>query len=179
MTKQVKVILGSVRTGRAGSAVADWVMKKSEEYSGDLEFELIDLKEVNLPFLDEPVPARQSNNYTQEHTKRWSAMIAAADALVIVTPEYNHGYPPVLKNAIDYLYNEWQDLPVGLVGYGGGGATLSIQQLRVILEFVGLKALEDQVTISKIWEALDEEGNVKADNISGDILGLFQQLENS
>ncbi len=70
-------------------------------------------------------------------------------------------------------------MPVGLVGYGGGGATRSIRQLREILEFIGMKALEDQVTIGKIWEALDEEGNVKPENIRGDLLGLFQQLEDA
>ncbi len=177
MTKQVKVILGSVRTGRAGKVIADWVMKKSEEYDGNLEFELIDLKDVNLPFMDEPVPPMTSDSYTHEHTKNWSATIKAADALVIVTPEYNHGYPPVLKNAIDFLYHEWQGKAVGLVGYGGGGATHSIRQLREILVFTGMKPLEDQVTIGKIWEAVDKEGNVKPEYTRGDILDIFRQLE--
>ena len=174
MSKQVKVILGSIRPGRAGKTIADWVIKKSKEYDGDLAFELIDLKEVDLPFMDEPMPPMMSDDYANEHTKRWSAMIKNADALVIVTPEYNHGYPPVLKNAIDFLYNEWKDMPVGLVGYGGGGATHAIRQLREILEYVGMKVLEDPVTIGKIWDAVDEEGNVKPENTRGNILEVFR-----
>ena len=177
MAPKVKVILGSVRTGRIGKPVADWVMRRAQEYDGDLEFELIDLKEVNLPFLDEPAPARRGHDYVHEHTKRWSKMIKDADALVIITPEYNHGYPPVLKNAIDFLYKEWNDLPVGLVGYGGGGATHSIRQLREVMELVKMKVLEYQVTIARIWEALDENGNVKPENIQGDIHELFRKLE--
>ena len=106
-------------------------------------------------------------------------MIKAADALVIVTPEYNHGYPPVLKNAIDFLYHEWQGMVVGLVGYGGGGATHSIRQFREILEFVGMKTLEAQVTIGQVWGAVDGKGNVKQENTRGDILELFRQIENS
>jgi NAD(P)H-dependent FMN reductase len=179
MATKVKVILGSVRTGRSGKPVADWVMRRAQDYDGDLEFELVDLKEVNLPFLDEPVPPRVSDEYAHEHTRRWSETVKDADALVVVTPEYNHGYPPVLKNAIDFLYNEWQGMPVGLVGYGGSGATHAIRQLREVMEVVGMKVLEDQVTISHIWEALDDDGNVKLKNTRGDIQELFRKLENA
>ncbi len=179
MTKQVKVVLGSVRTGRAGKEIADWILKKSKEYTGNMEFELIDLKALDLPFMDEPTPPMTSDSYTHDHTRKWSAMIKASDALVIVTPEYNHGYPPALKNAIDFLYHEWQGMVVGLVGYGGSGATHSIRQLREILEFVGMKVLEDQVTIDQVWDAVDEKGNVKPENTRGDILDLFRQIEHS
>jgi NAD(P)H-dependent FMN reductase len=177
MASKVKVIVGSVRTGRVGKTVADWVMKKAADYGGDLEFELVDLKEVNLPFLDEPVPPRMSNDYVHEHTRNWSKMMQGADALILVTPEYNHGYPPALKNAIDYLYTEWQGMPVGLVGYGGAGATQAIRQLREVMELGGMKALEYQVTIGPIWEAIDGEGNVKPENTRGNIQELFQKLE--
>jgi NAD(P)H-dependent FMN reductase len=177
MARKVRVILGSVRPGRAGKPVADWIMKKARDYDGDLEFELVDLKDVDLPFLDEPVPPRMSDDYAHEHTKRWSEMMKDADALVVVTPEYNHGYPPVLKNAIDYLYNEWQGVAVGLVGYGGGGGTHAIRQLREVMDCVGMTVLEEQVTISRIWEALDEDGNVKPENTRGDIHELFRKLE--
>lgn len=178
MPKNITVILGSVRTGRAGKAIADWVMKQTEQYQGDLVFELLDLKELNLPFMDEPVSPMASDDYVHEHTKKWSHMVKAIDGFVIVTPEYNHGYPPVLKNAIDFLYNEWKDKPVGLVGYGGSGARASIRQLREILLFTGMKPLEEQVGVGKIWEALDENGNVKQENIRGNIQDLFTQLEN-
>lgn len=177
MASKVKVILGSVRTGRVGKPVADWVMRRAQDYDGNLEFELVDLKEVDLPFLDEPLPARRSDEYVHDHTKRWSKMIREADALLIITPEYNHGYPPVLKNAIDFLFNEWNDKPVGLIGYGGGGATHSIRQLREVMELVKLRALEYQVSIAKIWEALDDDGNVKPESIKGNVHELFRKLE--
>jgi len=177
MKKTVKIILGSVRTGRAGKAIADWVMKKSEEYS-NLNFELIDLKDVDLPFLDEPVPARMSNDYVHEHTKQWSKTIQEADAIIIVTPEYNSGYPPVLKNAIDFLYSEWNNMPVGLVGYGGAGGTNCLCQLIEVLNAVDMKVVDQKVTISEIWDAIDENGNVKPEKRQGDILTIFKQLEN-
>jgi NAD(P)H-dependent FMN reductase len=178
MALNVKVIIGSVRTGRLGKPVADWVMRRAQDYEGNLEFELVDLKDVNLPFLDEPVPPRMSDDYVHDHTRRWSRMMKDADALIVVTPEYNHGYPPVLKNAIDYLYKEWQGMPVGLVGYGGGGATHAIRQLREVMEVVGMSVLEDPVTIGEIWDALDDDGNVKPEKTRGDLTDLFRQLEN-
>ena len=116
MIPKIKVIIGSVRTHRRGKPIADWIMRQAENYDGRLEFELVDLKGVNLPFLDEPVPPKTSDNYVHEHTRNWSAMMKEADGLILVTPEYNHGYSPALKNAIDFLYNEWQGMPVGVVG---------------------------------------------------------------
>lgn len=178
MESKIKVILGSVRTNRAGKSIADWVMRQTEKYQGSLSFELIDLKKINLPFLDEPVSPMSSDNYTHEHTKKWSKVIGEANGFVFVTPEYNRGYSPVLKNAIDFLYNEWKGKPVAFVGYGGSGARNSITQLRVILNFIGMTPLEDQVGIGKIWEAVDAQGNVKEQYIRGDILDIFSQLEN-
>lgn len=179
MTTKVKVIVGSVRTGRAGKTIADWIMKQAKKYNGGMEFELVDLKDVNLPFLDEPVPSRMSDDYVHEHTRRWSNMMKEADALIIVTPEYNGGYPPVLKNAIDFLYNEWQGMPVGLVGYGASGATNAIRQLREVMTAVGMNVLEYQLAISKIWEAIDENGDVKPESLHGDTKALFEKLEDA
>ncbi len=175
--KRVKVILGSVRTNRAGADIAKWVMKKTEEFSSDLSFEFIDLKDLNLPFMDEPVSSMASDNYVHEHTKKWSKMIHETDGFIFITPEYNHGYSPVLKNALDFLYTEWKDKPVGLVGYGGSGARDSIRQLREVLLFMQLKPLELQVGVGKIWEAVDEHGDVKDDHVRGDIMQLFSDLE--
>ena len=179
MAKTVKVILGSVRTGRAGKAIADWVMKKSGEYQGDLTFELLDLKDINLPFMDEPVPPMASDAYVQDHTRQWSATIKGADAFLMVTPEYNGGYPPVLKNAIDFLYNEWQGKPVGIVAYAGGGGKHAVRQLSEVLNTIGMQVLDDVVTIGKVWDAVDEDGNVKPAHTRGDILGLFAKLDDA
>jgi NAD(P)H-dependent FMN reductase len=179
MIPRVKVIIGSVRTRRRGKPIADWIMRQAKHYDGRLEFELVDLKEVNLPFLDEPVPPKNNDTYVHEHTRTWSAMMKEADALILVTPEYNHGYSPALKNAIDFLYNEWRDMPVGIVGYGGSGATHAIRQLRDVMNVVGMKPLDYHVTIGRIWDALDESGNVKPEHIRGNIQELFRKLEDA
>lgn len=177
MTKKIKVILGSVRSVRSGRKVADWVMEQASGRSGDVSYELLDLKEINLPFYDEPFPPKAGRPYTLESTKSWSRMIGEADGFVFVTPEYNHGYSPVLKNAIDYLYKEWVDKPVAMVGYGAAGATDSIRQLREVISYVGLKPLDGQVGIKSIWDAFDADGNLKSENISGDLGGLLSELE--
>jgi len=177
MPKQVGVILGSVRTGRMGKPIADWVVKMGAMYEGDLAFRLLDLKEIDLPFMDEPTPAMMSDDYVHDHTRRWSSMIKACDALIIVAPEYNGGYAPVLKNAIDFLYNEWAGLPAGIVAYSGGGPKNSIRQLREILERVGMSVLDHTVTIGKSWEAIDADGNVKPETMRGEITEIFHGLE--
>jgi NAD(P)H-dependent FMN reductase len=177
MATNVAIIVGSVRQERVGRSIAEWVMQEAGKYEGSLSFSLVDLKEVNLPFMDEPVPPRMSSEYVHEHTRQWSAMMRAADALILVTPEYNHGYSPALKNAIDYLYEEWQGKPVAFVGYGGAGATNAIAQLRDVLDTVGMNALSYQVTIGRIWEALDDAGNVKQENVRGDLQQLFKTIE--
>jgi len=175
--KKIKVILGSTRTNRAGAGVAKWVMSQTQKYIGNLQFDFIDLKDVNLPFLDEPFPPMMAEEYAHDHTKKWSKIIAEADGFIIVTPEYNHGYPASLKNALDFLYKEWQDKPVGLVGYGGSGARSSIKQLREVLEFMKMKPIKEQVGVGEIWEAFDEEGNLKVEKVRGDLQVIFNELE--
>jgi NAD(P)H-dependent FMN reductase len=177
MPKQVGVIVGSVRTGRMGKPIADWVMKMGSMYEGELAFNLLDLKEINLPFMDEPAPPMMTDDYVHEHTRRWSAMVKACDALILVAPEYNGGYAPVLKNAIDFLYKEWADMPAGIVAYSGGGPKNSIRQLREILDKVGMNVLDHTVTIGKAWDAIDEDGNVKPESMRGKVNDLFRGLE--
>ena len=174
--KNIKIILGSVRSNRAGKAVADWVIDNIDMNNSEVKFELIDLKDINLPFMDEPVSPMASNNYVHEHTKNWSSIIDSADGFIFITPEYNQGLSPVLKNSIDFLYNEWKGKPAALVGYGGGGAVESIKQLRSVLNFVGLKPIDDQIGIGKIWEAFDENGSLKEDHIRGDLNELTKKL---
>lgn len=171
--KKIKIILGSVRTQRAGILVANWVNEEAKRYQGQLDFEFLDLLDVNLPFMDEPVSPMASNDYVHEHTKTWSNTINDGDGFIFITPEYNHGYSPVLKNALDFLYKEWQDKPVALIGYGGSGARDAIRQLREVLNFIGLKPLDDQIGIGKIWEGLNP------DNIRGNLQELFNKLENA
>jgi NAD(P)H-dependent FMN reductase len=117
----VAIILGSTRPGRIGEAVAQWVYKIAQRRTDtDTRFELVDIKDFNLPLLDEPIPP-SLGQYTQPHTKRWAAKIAEFDAFVFVTAEYNHGIPGALKNAIDYVFREWNHKAAGFVSYGNAG----------------------------------------------------------
>jgi len=114
------IIVGSVRPGRIGLPIAEWVRAHAETES-DFEIDFVDLAELALPFMDEPNHPRL-RQYTQPHTIAWSERVDAADAFIFVTPEYNHSFSPALKNAIDYLSQEWWRKPVGFVSYGGVSA---------------------------------------------------------
>lgn len=143
---RVAIILGSTRPGRVGEAVARWTYELARQ-RGDAAFELVDLRDFELPLLDEPLPASQ-NKYTQPHTKAWSAKIASFDAYVIVTPEYNHGIAGALKNAIDFLYREWNDKAAGFVGYGSVGAVRAVEQLRLVMANLQVATVRSQVGLS-------------------------------
>lgn len=158
--QKILVILGSNRPNRKSKDVADWVMQTAKGHEG-FEFELADLAEINLPFLDEPNPPMMGN-YQKEHTKQWSATVAAADGFIFVTPEYNHGYSPVLKNAIDYLFAEWNRKPVAFVGHGSVGGTRAIEQLKQVVIQLDMAPLNAQVDFNG-WVHWDQEGNFKPD----------------
>lgn len=131
---KIAVILGSTRPGRRGKAVADWIVEHAQGRE-NATYELIDLLDYPLPHLDEPIPA-SAGRYQHEHTLRWAAKIAEYDGFIFVTPEYNHSTTGVLKNAIDYLHNEWHNKAAALVGYGTVGATRAVEHLRGILSEV-------------------------------------------
>src|SRR5260221_8889670 len=116
---RVAIITGSTRPGRNNLAVAGWVYREAKKRK-DAEFELVDIADFDLPLLDEPMPP-MLGQYIHAHTKIWSERIKSFDAYVFVTPEYNHGTSGALKNAIDYLYREWQNKAAGFVSYGGHG----------------------------------------------------------
>ncbi|GAM26466.1 hypothetical protein SAMD00019534_096410 [Acytostelium subglobosum LB1] len=131
--KKVAVIIGSGRTHRHGETITNWFVettKLAELYN----VEIIDLVKWNLPFYDEVLaPMALGGNYTTEHGKKWQSTIASMDAVVVVTPEYNHGYTAIFKNAIDYLYREWQGKPLLVVSYGfGGGVSVSQQVVDIM-----------------------------------------------
>jgi NAD(P)H-dependent FMN reductase len=132
MSHKIAIIVGSVRPNNIGTHIAQWVQKTIEPLQG-IELSLIKLADWNLPFLDEPgIPARDP--YQHEHTKAWSRRILAEDAFIFVTPQYNWGYPASLKNAIDYLYKEWNDKPALIISYGGRGGNKAASQLKEVLE---------------------------------------------
>jgi len=145
MTK-VAIITGSTRPGRANEAVAHWVYDIAKKRS-DAEFELVDIKDYNLPLLDEPVPPSMGQ-YSQPHTKAWAAKIDSFDAYVFVTPEYNHGISGALKNAIDYLFREWNNKAAGFVSYGSAGGARAVEQLRQVMAELMIADVRAQVMLS-------------------------------
>jgi NAD(P)H-dependent FMN reductase len=128
---KIAVIIGSTRPGRNGEQVARWVLENAQKRS-DAQFELVDIKDYNLPLLDEPVPP-SFHQYTQGHTKKWAEEIAQFDGFIFVTPEYNHATSGALKNALDYLYAEWNNKAAGMVAYGSVGGARAVENLRLIL----------------------------------------------
>lgn len=154
---KLKVIFASVREGRKGISIAEWV---KEVVSKDSRFqtEFIDLKDENLPMMSEPNHPRLQK-YEFEHTRKWSARIADADAFIFITPEYNYGYPGVLRNALEYLHNEWQFKAAGIVSYGGVSAgTRSANALKGDLASLKIPALPEAVNIPMFTQFIKEDG---------------------
>jgi NAD(P)H-dependent FMN reductase len=147
---KIAIILGSTRPGRNGEAVARWVNEIAQKRS-DAEFELVDLADFNLPLLDEPVPPSMGQ-YTKPHTIAWSKKIGSFDGYVFVTPEYNHATSGALKNAIDFLFNEWNDKAAGFVGYGGNGGARAIENLRLVMGELKVADVRAQVGLSLITD---------------------------
>jgi len=159
------IIVASTRPGRIGLPVAQWFEGEARTHGGFAEVDLIDLAEVALPFMNEPSHPRLGQ-YTHQHTKDWSARIAGVDALVFVMPEYNHGYNAELKNAIDYLHNEWLYKPVGFVSYGGVAAgTRAVQMVKQVVAAVKMTPVVEAVNIPFVFEFLDEEQQVRPNEI--------------
>jgi len=146
----LKIIVASTRPGSIGPSLGAWVFDKAERTGSFDHLELLDLAEINLPFLDEPHHPRLGR-YTHAHTFSWSAAIDSADALVIVTPEYNSGFPAPLKNAIDYLHAEWRNKALGVVSYGGGtgGGAGAARMLRPVTDALGMVTSDNLVAISR------------------------------
>lgn len=175
MSIKIGVIVGSNRPNRIGLKVGKWFIDQVKD-TPDVKFILIDLAEVNLPFLDEPKLPSQGD-YVQEHTKAWSQIIAPLDGFVLVTAEYNHGYPANLKNAIDFLYAEWAHKPVAFVGYGSMGAASAIEQLvNVVAQLNMVPNLSTSVRIIDGRTAIAEDDSVNAANVRGNPTRLVENL---
>ncbi|GIH25805.1 FMN reductase [Acrocarpospora phusangensis] len=145
MTK-IGIILGSTRPGRNGEAVARWAYQVASQRT-DAEFELVDLLDYKLPHLDEVYPPSMGQ-YSQPHTLEWANKIASFDGFVMVTPEYNHSTSGALKNAIDFLYGEWNNKAVGFVSYGGVGGARAVEHLRLIAGELQMADVRNQVALS-------------------------------
>ena len=143
---RIAIVVGSTRPGRKALAVAQWVHGIALKRS-DATYEILDIQDFNLPLLDEPVPPAR-NQYSKEHTKRWAQAVGQYDGFVFVTPEYNHATSGALKNAIDFLYREWNNKAAGLVSYGSAGGTRAAENLRLILGELMVADVRQQVLLS-------------------------------
>jgi NAD(P)H-dependent FMN reductase len=143
---RIAIVTGSTRPGRNNIAVARWAFELAAKRR-DAKFELVDIADYELPLLDEPSPPALGR-YSHVHTKRWATKIAFFDGYVFVTPEYNHGTSAALKNAIDYLYAEWNNKAAGFVGYGAIGGARAVEQLRVVMGNLMVADVTPQVMLS-------------------------------
>ncbi len=160
----LQIIIASTRPGRVGPSVATWFHDRAVK-AGDFDVELIDLAEVNLPMFDEPKHPR-FGEYVHQHTKDWSATIRRGDAFVFVIPEYNYGYNAAIKNAIDYLNQEWQYKPLGFVTYGGVAAgTRAMQMLKQVVSALKMVPMTEAVNIPFVQQFLDEDRVLQPNDI--------------
>jgi NAD(P)H-dependent FMN reductase len=151
------IIIASTRPGRIGKPIGDWFAQRAEQHGG-FEVEVADLAEIALPFHDEPAhPMTQV--YEHQHTKDWSAQVGAADAIVMVTPEYNYSFNAPLKNAIDYLNHEWRYKPVGFVSYGGvSGGIRAVQMLKQVVTTLRMFPVTDAVMVPMAKSMVGPDG---------------------
>lgn len=153
-TVKVKVILGSTRQNRFSEIPGQWMLELLESTPG-VDAELLDLKDYEMPFFDEPIsPSAKSEPYKNEAVARWTGKVKEADAFVVIAPEYNHGYPAVLKNALDYVYQEWNNKPVAFVSYGSAMGARSVEQLRLVA--VELQMAPIRNAIHMPWATVEE-----------------------
>ncbi len=151
----LQIVLCSTRQGRKGPAVAAWMQAQAEAH-GAFDVELVDLAEVDLPLFDEPKHPR-FQEYEHEHTKRWSAIVSRADAFVFVTPEYDHGPPSSLVNALQFLVKEWKYKPAGFASYGGvSGGTRGVQVTKQIIATFGMVAIPEAVAVPFFTRHIDD-----------------------
>ncbi len=173
----VGIILGSTRPNRVSEPVGKWVFERAKTVEG-WNPELIDLRDWPLPFFNEKATVMAlKGDYSVDLAKEWSKKIAGLDAFIVIAPEYNHGYPAVLKNALDYLYAEWNNKPVGFVAYGSVGGARSVEQLRQVAGELQMHDIREAVHLMNVWSALSAEG-FKADEMQEKKLaGTLAQLD--
>lgn len=143
---RIGIIIGSTRPNRVGKDVGQWVFEQAKTRN-DAEFELVDLRDFNLPLLDEPIPPAMGQ-YSQPHTQKWARKIATFDGFIFVSPEYNHGTSGALKNALDFIYKEWNNKVAGFVAYGSAGGTRAVEQLRLVMAELQIATVRSQVALS-------------------------------
>ena len=159
---RVKIILGSTRPNRFSGQAGEWLLKEAGKIAG-IDAETLDLRDYEMPFFNEPVsPSYKQEPYKNEAIARFTLKIAEADAFIIVTPEYNHAAPGVLKNALDWVYQEWNNKPVGFVAYGSVGGARAVEQLRLVAVELQMTPIRNSVHIPAPWNLTEPDGSLKA-----------------
>lgn len=175
------IILGSTRQARRGEVVSKWV-KANAEKDGRFEVDYVDLRELNLPWFDEPespfTMRDAGRDYTNPQGKAWAQRVSRIDGLLIVTPEYNHGYPGVLKNALDWVGREWGDKPVAFVSYGNiTGGVRAVEQLRQVANELGLVQVANAIYFPGISRgAFNEAGQPAHPGANDNLKAMFNEL---
>ena len=173
---KIQVILGSTRQKRFSEQPGNWIMKKLQEKG--IEAELLDLRDYPLPFFEEPAsPNSSPTPFTNPEVVKWTQKIAEGDGYIFITPEYNHGYSAVLKNALDYIYKEWNHKPAAFISYGGPAAgTRAVQQLKEVMLELQMHPIRNNVHMPLYWNHLNDQGQYDFSLVekSGD--GLVEQL---
>lgn len=175
---KIAVILGSIRKVRRGERVAKWLMPQLSKIDG-VEFELLDLRDYPLPFYDEDnSPDSLENGYSNEVATKWAAKIGEADGFILITPEYNRGTSAVLKNALDWVYNEWNKKPVAFVSYapGAGAGIRAVEQLRENTIELQMAPIREAVHISHVLDSIDEKGNLLKGHYNERVVIVVEQL---
>lgn len=173
----IQIIVGSVREKRVAILVADWIKAMLDTFEA-ATIEIIDLKEWKLPMYEGAPPLALKRQYTDSLQEKWSDKILQGDAYILISPEYNHGYTPALKNALDYLGSEWSNKPVAFVSYGSTFGSRSIEHLRCVTTQLGL--IDSNLTL----EIRDMSARSKNNSFEGNeveqklILSIAEKLVN-
>jgi NAD(P)H-dependent FMN reductase len=172
----LQVVVASTRPGRLGEPIGHWVQERAEAHGG-FTVELVDLAAVDLPMFDEPGhPAM--GEYHHDHTRQWSATVSRADAFVFVIPEYNHSFNAAIKNALDHLYAEWRDKPVGFVSYGGAsGGTRAVAMLKPVVAALRMVPVVDGVVLPGIFSMVANGQFLPTDDTNRAAAAMLDELE--
>jgi NAD(P)H-dependent FMN reductase len=176
---RIAIIVGSTRPGRKGTTVARWVndqAQQRDDVPGKVDFDLVELEDFDLPLLEEPtVPAAADRDYEVPETRAWSEAIDRYDGFVFVTPEYNHGVPAAMKNAVDVLGPEWANKAVGFVSYGSDGGVRAVEQWRTVLANLQVSDVRAQVSLL-VFEDWKDGDFTPLDRREGEVQAMLDQL---
>jgi NAD(P)H-dependent FMN reductase len=172
----IKVIVASTRPNRFSEQAAQWIFEKARQRA-DLDVELVDLRDYPMPFFEEPLPPGMvKEGYTHPIVTKWRGKVSQADGFIIATPEYNHGYPAVLKNALDYVYWNWSRKAVAFVSWGGLGGARAVEQLRLVSIELDMAPIRPAVHMANFWALLDEKGKIKTESFEAAGNKLIDEL---